>query len=166
MTEQKADIWFRLAVVLLAAMIMGGLVLLYYNIDGIEEPIPRSSEDHVWLRKEIVTITATGTAGAATGSASTDRELYGYVYAVHLDFTTGISSTTDIELRQASPVLQVLRLSDYYTDTWYYPVVQQTGSTGAGTSTYEKVLIQDTLDISVCQTTSGTVGTATIYWGQ
>ena len=111
-------------------------------------------------------MTATGAAGAATGSASTDRDLHGYVYAVHLDFTAGISTTTDITLTQASPALTVLLLSNYYTDTWYYPVVQQTDSTGSGTSTYEKALVQDAMDITVGQTTSGTVATVTILWGQ
>jgi hypothetical protein len=131
-----------------------------------EEPVARSSEDVVWLRKESVAVTATGSAGAATGSANTDRELHGYIYAMHLDFTAGISTTTDITLTQASPSLTILQLNNYYTDTWFYPAVQQTDSSGAGTSTYEKTLVQDAVDISVSQTISGAVGTVTIYWGQ
>lgn len=150
--------------ILIVAMAWTGMVLT--TRCAPEEPEARSYEDHVWLRKESVAVTATGSAGAATGSASTDRELHGYVYAIHLDFTSGISATTDISLTQASPSLTILDLSNYYTDTWYYPVVQQTSSAGAGTSTYEKVLAQDAVDIGVAQTTSGTVGTVTIYWGQ
>lgn len=159
----KRQFWYRAAIVGLVGILLMGIV---YLVTQPEEPVARSYEDHVWLRKESVAVTASGTDGSATGSANTDRELYGYVYAVHLDFTSGISNTTDITLTQASPSLTILQLSNYYTDTWYYPVVQQTSSAGAGTSTYEKALVQDAVDIAVGQTTSGTVGTVTIYWGQ
>lgn len=164
---KKLELWHKVAICGMAIILLaiGGITYSAIRIP-LEEPIARSYEDHVWLRKESVTVTATGTDGVATGSASTDRELHGYIYALHLDFTAGISSTTDISLTQASPSLTILDLSDYYTDTWYYPVVQQTDSAGSGTSTYEKTLVQDTVDIAVGQTTSGIVGTVTIYWGQ
>lgn len=164
---KKLELWHKVAIVGLTVIAMAIGATIFVALEApVEEPMARSYEDHVWLRKESVTVTATGTAGAATGSANTDRELHGYVYAVHLDFTSGISATTDITITQASPSLTILDLSNYYTDTWYYPVVQQTDSSGSGTSTYEKVLVQDAVDISVVQTTSGTVGTVTIYWGQ
>lgn len=164
--KSESKLWYRNAVIGVVAIMLIAMAVVYVAWPAAEEPVARSYEDHVWLRKESVTVTATGAAGAATGSANTDRELHGYVYAVHLDFTSGISATTDITITQASPSLTILDLSNYYTDTWYYPVVQQTSSAGAGTSTYEKVLVQDAVDISVMQTTSGTVGTVTIYWGQ
>lgn len=162
---KKLELWHKVAIVGLAMILLaiGGII---YTAISIEAPVARSYEDHVWLRKESVAVTASGTAGSASGSASTDRDLHGYVYAIHLDFTSGISITTDITVTQASPSLTILDLSNYYTDTWYYPVVQQTDSAGSGTSTYEKALVQDAVDIGVAQTTSGTVGTVTIYWGQ
>lgn len=164
MTGNRKDFWLKAGIVGVGVIVVAALLLI--GVVQPEEPVARSYEDHVWLRKESVVITASGSAGAATGSASTDRELHGYVYAVHLDFTSGISSTTDITVTQASPSLTILDLSNYYTDTWYYPVVQQTDSSGSGTSTYEKILVQDAVDIGVTQSTSGTVGTVTIYWGQ
>lgn len=161
--DNKKNFWLKVGIIGVGVIIIASLLLI-----GIqpEEPVARSYEDHVWLRKESVSVTASGTAGSASGSASTDRDLHGYVYAIHLDFTSGISATTDITVTQASPSLTILDLSNYYTDTWYYPVVQQTDSAGSGTSTYEKTLVQDAVDIGVAQTTSGTVGTVTIYWGQ
>lgn len=160
-------LWYKSATVGLVAIILISLALFLYVTKGpAEEPMMRSYEDHVWLRKENVTLTASGEAGTATGSASTDRELHGYIYAIYLDFTSGISATTDITLTQASPPLTILQLNNIYTDTWYYPAVQQTNSAGAGTSTYEKMLVQNTVDITVGETTSGTVGIVTIYWGQ
>jgi hypothetical protein len=129
-----------------------------------EAPVARSSEDLVWLRKEVVEVT---TSGGTTGSGSTDRDLHGYVYAVHLDFAGSISATTDVTLSQASPSLTLLGLTDYFTDTWYYPVVQQHSSAGAAVSAYERALAADRVDIAVGQTTSGTqILTATLYWGQ
>jgi hypothetical protein len=162
--DNKRDFWLKTGIIGLGVVIIAALLL--FNMAQPEEPVARSYEDHVWLRKESVSVTATGSAGAASGSANTDRDLHGYIYAVHLDFTAGISNTTDITLTQASPSLTILQLTDYYTDTWYYPVVEQDDSAGSGTSTYEKALVQDAVDIGVGQTTSGTVGTVTIYWGQ
>ena len=162
--EKKKQILDKLALIGAVLLIICGLLMVARCAP--EEPVARTSEDHVWLRKESVSLTATGTAGAATGSASTDRELHGTIYAVYVDFTSGISATTDFALMQDDPSLTIMRVTDYYTDTWYYTVVQQTDSTGSGTSTYQNVVVQDTVDISACQTTSGTVGTVTIYWGQ
>lgn len=164
--KAETRLWYKIAAIGWGIILVGLGLFLYLSGGSVEEPVARSYEDHVWLRKEVVTMTASGSAGAATGSANTDRELHGYIYAVHLDFTAGISTTTDITLTQASPSLTILQLSNYYTDTWYYPVVQQTNSAGAGMSTYEKTLVQDVVDIAVGETTSGTVATATIYWGQ
>lgn len=166
--KQKVNLWWYKfsAIILLVTVIMGAVTLAYLLLRmPAEEPVARSSSDQVWLRKESVSVTAAGAVGAATGSGSTDRELHGYVYAVYLDYTADISSTTDITLSQASPALTILQLSNYYTDTWYYPVVEQDTSAGAGTSTYEKVLVQDAVDIAVGQSSTGTI-TMTLYWGQ
>ena len=166
LTSRQRRAAIRVAIVIGALALILGAAWFLLSQESQEEPVARSYEDIVWLRKEVVTLTATGAAGAAQGSGSTDRDLGGYVYALHLDFTAGISTTTDITLTQASPALTVLQLSDYYTDTWYYPVVQQHGSDGAVVTAYEKTLVQDALDITVGETTSGTVGTVTVYWGQ
>lgn len=150
------------AIVIVGLGVIAGLQLL---AESAEQPVARSSEDLVWLRKEVVTVS---TSGATSGSESTDRDVSGYVYAVHLDFAGSISATTDVTLSQASPSLTMLQLTNYYTDTWYYPVVQQHSSAGAAVSgAYERALVADQVDVAVGQTTSGTqILTATIYWGQ
>lgn len=154
-----------IAILLVLAIVMA-LVLAVRWCVSPEEPTARSSADYVWLRKEVVTLTATGAAGAATGSATTERVLHGYVYAVYVDYTSGISSTTDVTFAQASPSGTVLALTNYYTDTWYYPTVQQHSSAGATVTAYERALVEGVLTISAAQTTSGTVATVTVFWGQ
>ena len=104
--ENKRDFWLKTGIIGVGVVLVAALLLI--SITQPEEPVARSYEDHVWLRKESVTVTASGTAGSATGNASTDRELHGYIYAVHLDFTSGISTTTDITVTQASPSLTIL----------------------------------------------------------
>lgn len=85
---------------------------------------------------------------------------------MHVDYTAGISSTTDITLTQASPSLTVLQLTDVITDGWYYPTVQVHDTTGTTRTWYETVMVADHIDIAAGETTSGTVATVTVYWGQ
>lgn len=132
-----------------------------------EEAVTRSVSDYGWVKSDQVVVTATGNEGAAVGSGSTGRDLHGHIYALHLDFATGVTSTTDITLTQASPSLTVLLLTNNYTDTWYYPAVEQTDSAGSGLSVYDRLLVDDAIDISVGEATSSTTMlTVTVYWGE
>lgn len=99
--ERRRVLWFGVGVVAL-------LFLVYVALRVVprlphEEPVSRSYDDFLWLRQESVTVSATGVAGSATGSAETDRRVAGYIYAVHIDFAAGITDTTDIALTQSSP---------------------------------------------------------------
>ena len=163
--QRGLDPIFQLGLAVLVALgVVVAIVFLFApgQFVAVDEPVARSYADYVWLREETVTVTATG-----SGSGSTDRELSGYVYAVHLDFSTGISTTTDVTVSQASPALTLLQLTNYYTDTWFYPVTAQHLYSGTETATYERFLAVDALDIAVGDTISGSVAlTATVYWGQ
>ena len=131
-----------------------------------EEPVPRSSASYGWLNVEEVDVATTGAAGAAVGSGSTDAYVRGRILAVHLDYASSISSTTDITISQSTPPLDVLILTNNATDGWYYPAVEWHSSAGAGLSTYGQVYVADLLTITATQTTSGTAATVTIYWGE
>lgn len=158
-----------LVVVVLALSLSTGL-LLVVNREGQQVeilPVARGSEDYGWLKVEEVVLTATGAHGSASGTGSTDRPVRGHVFAVHLDFSSTISTTTDITLTQAAPALTVLQLTNYYTDTWYYPSVEWTDSSGSGRSVYDQFVADDQIDFSISETTSSTtILTATIYWGE
>lgn len=151
------------------AVVLGILAFCMVMIGCAKDlPIARDSvTSYGWITSDQVVVAATGTAGSATGSGSTDSLIKGHLYAVHLDFTGTISNTTDITITQASPSLTVLQLTNYYTDTWYYPVAQQTDNAGSGTSTYDQLPVVDQLDISVGQTSvNASLVTVTVYWGE
>lgn len=151
-------------IILLLAMaaIMGAIRAIVES--GRVQPVPRtSSDDLVWVRRETVDVTTSGTAA----NANTARALHGRIYAVHLDYGASISATTDITLTVSDPALTILQVSNTYTDGWYYPVAQRHSSAGAEVSDYAPFVATGPVTIAAGQTTSGTqVLTATILWGQ
>ena len=153
----------------LAAGIMVSLALLVAC--GVmlqpEEPVARTSQEWGWMREEQFTVTAAGAAGSAVGSQASDGYVRGHLYAVHLDFASGISSTTDFKLATTTaPTATVLSLADTITDGWYYPVITQTIWTAAGTSTFDRFPTNDRLTASVASSTATDAVTVTVHWGQ
>ena len=150
------------------ALVLILAVLATQCVGVAEEPVPRSASNYGWLREEQITVSATGSAGAATGSGTSDNPIQGRLQAVHLDFASSITNTTDITLTTSSaPSLTILQLSNYYTDTWYYPAAEYTNSAGSGLSAYDHLPMADYLSVSVGETTSSTtLLTVTAYWGE
>lgn len=133
-----------------------------------------TSDDYGWIKQEVVYIpvTTAGGLGAGTGSGDTDAIVRGHIYAVHLKFpiTGSIPVDTDVTISATSgPVLTLMTLTNTITDSWYYPVATQTGSTGTSTSTYDRMPINSQVHIAIANTypiTGYNVLTATILWGQ
>lgn len=165
MTEQSKRNWAPsiVAVAALVALVVVGLVL--YGGTG-ESATPRGSSDYGWLREYTVTLAGTGVDGAVTASGTTDGPVRGHVYALHVDYGDTAEATTDLTITLASPALTVLQTTDYYTDTWYYPAVEQAGSAGSGTSTYDRLPVSGYLAISAGEAVSGTIATVTIWYGE
>lgn len=105
-------------------------------------------------------------SGAGAGSASGPAGgMEGRIYAVYLDYTSGISSTTDVTLTVGSPAMTVLTKTNYLTDSWYYPGVQLADSDGSALSgAYTARPAMGTLLLSMGET-NGTL-TVTVLWGQ
>jgi len=163
--KQRENWWITLVFALVALV---GLMVVWawLRAGPIEEPEARTTTSYGALRQEQIVVTATGAAGSASGSQDSDGAIRGHVYAVYLDFASSISTTTDISLTLSSPALTLLDLSNYYTDTWYYPAVQQTTATaGAGSGTYDRLPISGRLTVGVDQSTATSVVTATVWWG-
>jgi len=156
--------WEPLLLVAILAIVCG--VAARMLMEQPEEPVARSSTSYGWLHQEEIAVTATGDDGAATGSADSDGPIRGHVYAVHLDYGSSVTTTTDITLSLSSPAVTVMALSDTATDGWYYPVVEQTGSTGSGTSTYDRLPLSGQMTVEVAESTAGTAVTATVWWGE
>jgi hypothetical protein len=150
---------------LVAAVVLAWPVL----VPAPEVAVPRSASSTHYgvINQEQLTLTATGAAGSATGSQVSSNPVRGHMYAVHLDYAAGISSTTDITLAtQNAPVVTIMTISNNATDGWYYPAVEQTSNVGAGLSVYDRPPMADYLSVSAAQTTSSTsVVTVTVLWG-
>lgn len=117
-------------------------------------------------RFDTFALTATGDDGAATGTVTMTTRLWGYIKAVHINYGASVTTTTDITISTVSPAGTVMAKSDSATDAWYYPSVQLTGSDGTGTSAYDRFPIDDYLTVQAAESTSGTVATMTVFWGQ
>lgn len=162
----KRELIAALSPVLITCLMLAAL------ITGLPSPLSGQSNraeaqaGYGWLRVEQVVVSGTGTAGAVNASARSSGPVEGHIYALHLDFAPTISTTTDITITQASPPLTVLQLTDFYTDTWFYPAAQRTNSAGSTLADYDRVPAYDRLTVAAGQTISGTVVTATVYYGE
>ena len=152
-----------------AAWILAAVAILVIAAIAILTPdadiAPRASVAG-WMGEESVTVSATGGAGAATGSGSSTIAVRGHLMAIHLDFTASISTTTDTAITLASPSLAVLTITDSATDAWYYPVVTQTIYSGGTIADWDALPVNGPLDIAVSDTTTGTVVIVTFWWGE
>lgn len=156
MSETRLQIR-KLFVALALFLLLGTLAL---------SPVTQGSS-YGWLQVEQVVLSGTGTDGAVSASARSAGPIYGHLHAVHLDFSSSITNTTDITITQASPALTVLQLTNYYTDTWFYPAVEYTNSAGSGLSAYTALPVADRLTVAAGQTISNTnIMTVTMYWGE
>ena len=165
--SKENTVW-RGCVVVLLALIFGAVVLVASEMAGSGEVgVERGSTSYGWFREEQVVLSGSGTEGAVEDSELTDGPIRGHLYALHLDFAETMTNTTDVTVTLASPALTILQLTDYYTDTWYYPAGQQTGSDGSGSSTYDRLPVSGRVTVAVGETISNVTGimTATLWWG-
>lgn len=100
--------------------------------------------------QEIVSITTTGSAGSATGSAVTSA-LSGFLLDVHLAYHDDAPGTTDVTVALDEPDLgTILTASDTATDALYSPRTQGCDSAGAGiTGLYTNFPLNGKLAVSV-----------------
>jgi len=163
---QGTVLTLAVVVCLAAALVSAGISLREQRQVEVIVPGVSSQAQYGALHEETITLSGTGTGGAVSASGSTGNPIRGHVWGVHLDYAATISDTTDLTLTLSSPALTVLQLTDYYTDTWYYPAVEQTGSDGSGLSAYDRLPVSGYLEATVGETISGTICTVTVWWGE
>ena len=118
---------------------------------------PSAARNHYRL----VTLTVAGDAGGA----ATLRNVNAQVEAVYLDFTSS-DTTTDVTVgTKNAPVYNFVSETNYYTDTWYYPVVQRTDNGGSAVSgEYMPYIVAgDVITLTVSQASVTSTITAYIY---
>jgi len=130
-------------------------------------PAAAQQSGYGWLQVDQVVVSVPATVGTTSASARTSGSVMGHIYAINLDYGASVTSTADITISQATPALTIQALTDTYTDTWYYPEAQATGSTGSAISgAYDRLPVGDRLTVAAAEMISNTTVTATIYWGQ
>lgn len=104
-------------------------------------------------------VTTTGSAGSATGSATTGETISGRIVRVDLDYHASAPNTTDVTLAEANDLIatNIVNKENANTDTTIYPTVQLTDNTGTG-RTYDGTRpvvdyypVSDELTLSVAQ---------------
>lgn len=97
------------------------------------------------------TVTTTGSAGSATGTATTDV-LRGFIGAIEIDYNASAPATTDVTFAEAAGLGRtLLTVSNNNTDGFYYPSVLLDDASAADTTAYVTAYIEGKLTISVAQ---------------
>lgn len=109
------------------------------------------------------TVTAEGSAGAATGSADVGP-VNGRVLAVHRDYSASAAATTDVTVAtKSAPAQTILSVANTATDGWDYPRALMQGADGADlTGVYDALAVDDYLTLSVGGANDGDTVTFTI----
>ena len=117
------------------------------------------------IHKEVIKVTTTGSAGSATGSA-TSNAINGFIIGVLFDFTSA-AATTDTTLAYASPAGgNIIVLTNANTDVLHLPRKATSDSAGAAISGgYDVYPVAGTLTLSVAQGDAATDNVvATVYY--
>lgn len=115
-----------------------------------------------------ISVTASGSAGAATGTAT--QKLTGKILSVHVNYATAAPAGTDVQLEQVSPAKVFLDIDDNNTDGWYNPRVYAQDTAGAdltfdGTNEIPILIdVYDQVKATVAQANNGDVTVFTIQY--
>ena len=155
-----------------SVLIMMALAMLLLCVGLLTaSPVPaNTSEEYGWLRIEQFGAPSSGTDGSATMSATSDGYVRGRIYAVYVDWSPGVTTTSDLDITGANPPITVLSKANSATDAWFYPVAaQHKNSDGSASGTYGMIPVNSRLTAAVAQSslvTATNLVTVTVYWGQ
>lgn len=124
------------------------------------------------IRRQLVRVTATGSAGSASGVGRTDVTVTGKILAIHLDYHSAAPASTDVTVETVGgPPLTILDRANANTDGWFYPrrpVQDYQGNdlTYDGTrKIHEPFVVSDQLKVTVGGSNAlDPCLTAQIYW--
>lgn len=114
------------------------------------------------IKTEKITVTVTGSNGAATGSADIRRPVNGELVALYIDYTSQ-PSTTDVTITtKSAPVKTLITITSANADGWFYPryvvhseaAVALTGTAGGDRTKHP---IDDYVNIAVAEGNAGSV---------
>jgi hypothetical protein len=100
---------------------------------------------------ERVSVTTTGSAGSASGSATT-AALEGLLLDIYLDYDASAPATTDVTIAYADRASNILVVSDNATDGLYAPRVKPVDNANAAiTNAFDYFPLNGRLTVSVAQ---------------
>lgn len=115
------------------------------------------------IRRYVVPVTPTGSAGSAAGDGRTDAGISGRLLAVHLEYAASTPATCDVTISAPGTTTNLLVVGNNATSGWYFPRRQMQDSTGAAlTGIYEAVPIVDQIKVAVAQSDPNKTLTATL----
>jgi len=114
-----------------------------------------------------ITVTTTGSNGAATGTGYSTRGVNGEVRALYVDWGATAPGTSDVDVVVESddnrPEVALYSKDDSVADAWVYPKVQSTGTDGVVISAeYQHPLANGRLKVSVAESNALTTA-VTVY---
>ena len=118
------------------------------------------------LRVATVSVTTTGGAGVATGSASTSFPIIGEIMAIYLDFHASAPATTDTTIATTNaPVFNILVVTNSVTDAIKAPRLGAVDSSNAAiTNSFVPFVVADTITVSLAQCDALTGAVRATIW--
>ena len=96
-------------------------------------------------------ITTTGSAGSATGSA-TSPIITGYIYDIYVDYHASAPNTTDVTIAYGTPAGgNILAKANSKTDTLYVPRKAACDNAATALTWYEPFYIDGTFTVAVAE---------------
>jgi hypothetical protein len=83
------------------------------------------------MKRVSQSITLTGTAGSASGTAAFDSWHDGKLYAVYLDYGSTVAATTDVSIKAGTPAVTMFERLNSATDGWFFPRYRPVTNTAA-----------------------------------
>lgn len=107
------------------------------------------------IRTAKVSVTTTGSAGAATGTGKS-KPINGEVFALYIDWNASAPGTSDIDVVIESdddrPEVVLYSKDNANADGWVYPVVQSTDTAGAAVAgQYQHLLAAGPVKVTIDQ---------------
>lgn len=119
------------------------------------------------LRRETVSITATGGAGTSTGTVFTKNVVNGDIVGIYIDYDAAAPATVDVTIIEGTnvPPLPVLTATDLNTDAWFFALHAAKNEAGVAITNEGTCLCAyDRLKITIAQANNNQVYLVTILW--
>ena len=113
-----------------------------------------------------ISVTTTGSAGSASGNATSSRMAMGEIVKIYVNFNASAPNTTDITIETATaPTETILVDANSCTDAWFYPARAHALNTdGSAINSWSRVWVEDYVKVSLAQCDALTAAVVVDIW--